>query len=360
MPKLIDLKGQRFGKLTVVERTENDTQNRPTWKCRCDCGEYTIARSSALRSGQKSSCGCLQREKVANINKGKSKSENLTEKRFEMLVAKRQVGISKNGGALWECICDCGNKITIPATYLKRGISYSCGCKKKLGKNVSDLTGQKFGKLTVMRLGKDLILPSGGRVRRWECECDCGGNSLVIHSRLINHKTNSCGCIIGSSFGKRKNNNYTIDGEYAYISIGNEGEKVICDKDMVDEFSQYYWYIDSHGYVCTRTNKTRLKMHKVVMSDFGGDVIDHINRNKLHNRRENLRSTTYSMNAFNQKARGNNSGVIGVYNVNGRWESVITVKGKRIYLGCFKTIEEAENARKQAELKYYGELKNKS
>ena len=165
---------------------------------------------------------------------------------------------------------------------------------------------------------------------------------------------------MGSSFGKRKNNNYTIDGEYAYISIGNEGEKVICDKDMVDEFSQYYWYIDSHGYVCTRTNKTRLKMHKVVMSDFGGDVIDHINRNKLDNRRENLRSTTYSMNAFNQKARGNNSGVIGVYNVNGRWESVITVKGKRIYLGCFKTIEEAANARKQAELKYYGELKNKS
>lgn len=64
-PRLIDLTGQRFGRLTVVERVPNPTTvSRPKahWLCRCDCGNYAICSSDNLRSGNSKSCGCLKLE----------------------------------------------------------------------------------------------------------------------------------------------------------------------------------------------------------------------------------------------------------------------------------------------------------
>jgi len=57
MGALIDLKGQRFGKLTVLSL--NKGGNHSYWDCVCDCGKKIIARSSHLRSGGIKSCGCL-------------------------------------------------------------------------------------------------------------------------------------------------------------------------------------------------------------------------------------------------------------------------------------------------------------
>jgi hypothetical protein len=56
--KFIDLTGQRFGKLVVIERVEKDNYGR--WLCKCDCGNTTIARSERLKNGKKQSCGCLR------------------------------------------------------------------------------------------------------------------------------------------------------------------------------------------------------------------------------------------------------------------------------------------------------------
>lgn len=60
--KLIDLTGQRFGRLTVIERTENDKSRHICWRCRCDCGKAVVVSNSKLRSGHTQSCGCLNRE----------------------------------------------------------------------------------------------------------------------------------------------------------------------------------------------------------------------------------------------------------------------------------------------------------
>ena len=54
-----DLKGQRFGRLTVVGLYEEQIGGNVKWNCLCDCGNITIGRSCDLRSGQKQSCGCL-------------------------------------------------------------------------------------------------------------------------------------------------------------------------------------------------------------------------------------------------------------------------------------------------------------
>ncbi len=59
MPAFVDLTGQRFGRLTVLEKTNKRSASGCVyWKCRCDCGKIKIVNGSALRSGSQQSCGC--------------------------------------------------------------------------------------------------------------------------------------------------------------------------------------------------------------------------------------------------------------------------------------------------------------
>ncbi len=60
MPKLIDLTGKRFGRLTVIRKEESTCQTR--WLVRCDCGNERIVQGGNIKSGDTQSCGCLQRE----------------------------------------------------------------------------------------------------------------------------------------------------------------------------------------------------------------------------------------------------------------------------------------------------------
>lgn len=60
MPKFKDLTGQRFGRLTVIERAENNKSGRVCWKCLCDCGNKHIVSSNNLLRGEVKSCGCLR------------------------------------------------------------------------------------------------------------------------------------------------------------------------------------------------------------------------------------------------------------------------------------------------------------
>ena len=65
MPKLIDLTGQRFGRLTVLARAKSANKKGIKWLCRCDCGATCIIRGEHLKSGATKSCGCLKRELLA-------------------------------------------------------------------------------------------------------------------------------------------------------------------------------------------------------------------------------------------------------------------------------------------------------
>ena len=63
--KRLDLTGQRFGKLTVMERGEN-IGRRTTWRCRCDCGGEVVAKTVHLRAGKVTSCGCAKEARSAD------------------------------------------------------------------------------------------------------------------------------------------------------------------------------------------------------------------------------------------------------------------------------------------------------
>ena len=60
--KFIDLTGQVFGRLTVIDRVVNSFGGKARWRCWCICGEETLAYSANLRRGHTQSCGCLRQE----------------------------------------------------------------------------------------------------------------------------------------------------------------------------------------------------------------------------------------------------------------------------------------------------------
>jgi len=65
--KNIDLVGEVFGSLTVIEYSHNNKYNNKVWLCVCECGEETTATTTALRRGSKISCGCRQYRKGKNV-----------------------------------------------------------------------------------------------------------------------------------------------------------------------------------------------------------------------------------------------------------------------------------------------------
>ena len=82
--KAAEMVGKRFGRLTVIERSENyhfmtgygSYGSKPVWRCICDCGNETYVVGSNLRQGYTKSCGCLQKERVAESNKRRRKHEH--------------------------------------------------------------------------------------------------------------------------------------------------------------------------------------------------------------------------------------------------------------------------------------------
>ena len=130
MGNKIDLTGQRFGRLVVQGEAESK-HNEATWLCRCDCGKEIEASGSSLRNEHTSSCGCLRSDngRKRSGNAGRS-AKDLTGKRFGRLTVLERAG-SLGGHALWHCRCDCGNEVDVKSVQLVHGYSKSCGCLKR-------------------------------------------------------------------------------------------------------------------------------------------------------------------------------------------------------------------------------------
>lgn len=276
MSKAIDLVGQRFGNLTVISKDESyvkpSGQKVAMWKCMCDCGNTISIRSEYLRSGSRTSCGCIEdkqrdivgqrfgrlvvvKEDIENKRKlvcqcdcGKTKSVNRfnlmsgkirscgclqIESRYEKIkdlsgetfgrltVINRVIDSEKNVKYL--CKCKCGNETICYASNLKRGLTTSCGCfrKEKSRENkFIDLTGQIFGKLTVLNLDHQ---NESTRQYYWNCICECGNECVVYGGHLKDGHTSSCGCI--NSMGERliasilKENNIEFQSQYSFSDL---------------------------------------------------------------------------------------------------------------------------------------------
>ena len=130
MSKLIDLTGQKFGRLKVLYRDkekEIETNSKTTlWKCKCDCGNEISLPTGSLRGSRTNSCGCLSKDVRHN------KRNDLIGRKFGRLTVlyenKDDVRKENRRGIVWHCRCDCGNECDVFATYLRQGQTKSCGC----------------------------------------------------------------------------------------------------------------------------------------------------------------------------------------------------------------------------------------
>lgn len=123
---LHNLTGEKFGRLTVVERAENKN-GKTAWKCLCDCGNEVVVNASDIKQGRTQSCGCYRKDKHKEYTERKTK--NITGEKFGKLTAIKPIG-SKNG-KIWECRCDCGNTTNVSLGNLINGHIRSCGCLNK-------------------------------------------------------------------------------------------------------------------------------------------------------------------------------------------------------------------------------------
>lgn len=118
----------------------------------------------------------------------------------------------------------------------------------------------------------------------------------------------------------------------------------------------------STGYIGVVIGPKRYLAHRLCWALFYGkwpsDQIDHINGDKTDNRIANLREATNLQNGRNLKISSRNtSGVSGVHfdAWAGRWRAAIKVNGKSINLGRWSDKDDAIRARKEAEIRYFGE-----
>ena len=126
MGKFIDLSGQHFGKLTVIERVPKPDGSHSTsafWLCQCECGTKKIISSAVLRAGKAKSCGCLNYEL-----KDKDSLINQRFGKLTVLSRAEKPKLSKGRDAYWKCKCDCGKEKIIMGKSLKDGSTRSCGC----------------------------------------------------------------------------------------------------------------------------------------------------------------------------------------------------------------------------------------
>ena len=156
---------------------------------------------------------------------------------------------------------------------------------------------------------------------------------------------------------KSKIINYTDYAEIVlYNKQGIEVGRTIIDVEIIETVKNYKWWLDGHGYV---QNDEIGSLHRFIMNPPDDLVVDHINHNPLDNRRENLRICTIQENNMNRSISSNNtSGTVGVHwnKTHNKWMAYIGINGKQKYLGLFNKKEDAIEARRQAEIEYFGEF----
>lgn len=233
----IDMTGQKFGRWTVIGFDCNKNR-RTMWKCRCDCGTERSVEGARLRGGRSKSCGCLLRESTALRSR-----KDITNQRFGRLVALYPTEERQGGKIIWLCKCDCGNEVKVPIDRLTGKNTQSCGClsKEKTSERFCiDLTGQIFGKLTVIKRDNT---KNYKRVR-WLCKCSCGNSELesVDGYYLRSGEKTQCSKCVPKSKGEEQIKNILIKNN---ISFTQEKSFDDCRFPKTNRLARFDFYIDN-------------------------------------------------------------------------------------------------------------------
>lgn len=158
-------------------------------------------------------------------------------------------------------------------------------------------------------------------------------------------------------------NEIIIYDNYAEMVLYNKDSEEIAktkiDIEDVNKIKNVKWAL-SHNYVVSTNRKHNLRLHVYLLEKNNDLIVDHINGNTLDNQKSNLRHVDFYQNSMNtKKTSRNTSGFTGVdFNKQKQmWRARIRINGKDIHLGLFTNKNDAIEARRKGEIKYFGEFR---
>ena len=153
----------------------------------------------------------------------------------------------------------------------------------------------------------------------------------------------------------KSKNNLEVVGDIAYLYT-SKNERITISSLDIPKVMQITWHIHKSGYVQGRLANKIIKLHRYIMDCPQDLFVDHIDRDKLNNTRNNLRICTRKINNQNKGVYKNNhaesKGVSFIPRLN-KWRARVYIEGKEIHLGVYDTKDEAISQRILAEKTYY-------
>ena len=201
----------------------------------------------------------------------------------------------------------------------------------------NDLTGKVIGKLTVLRP----TIRNKHSQMLWECQCECGNITTVVSGALAGGRTKSCGCLIQESVTKH--------GGWKKSSY-NTWRAMIrrCNNPKAKDYCRY----GAVGVTVCPEWLDYLTFEKDMGEPVGDETLDRINPYGNYIK-DNCRWATVKVQNQNTRVRESRK-FTGVILMGNKWIAKITHMKKSYYSKVFNTIEEAAQARKDLELKYWG------
>ena len=264
---------------------------------------------------------------------------DLTGQRFGKLLVIRKESENSNSGTRWLCRCDCGNECVKRSSALRNGSAVDCGCESS---SLIDLTGQIFGKLTVV----EKLPTEADRRTRWLCRCECGNMCVVLSRALRKGQQKSCGCGRRKDLaGKRFGNLTAIERSDKFIEVDGRGKKYlwkcVCDcGEIVYRLPEKLR--DDTNSACDHC----LDKRKVAAMVQSAGFIEGTQLKKIASTKALVTST---------------SGVRGVFfnKRTQKWRAMLKCQGVNHYLGEYKELADAVTARARAEEQYFEPLLKK-
>lgn len=217
-----------------------------------------------------------------------------------------------------------------------------------------NIIGNKYSRLLVVN---QYYKHDGKRNRLYcFCICDCGETVEVRYDGVTSGETNSCGCYHIDVV--RNTNTYSIVDNYVIGITNNTDKEFYFDLDEYDKVNEIGWSENDKGYIIGRRGDDQVKLHRLIMG-FPELKIDHADRNKRNNLKENLRVATNIESARNRGLfKTNSSGVTGVsfHIEKQKYMSYLYIDGQNIYLGYYHKLEDAIVARLICEKERFGEF----
>ncbi len=264
-------------------------------------------------------------------------SKNLTGMKFGRLTALEPVRTEEKRGVIWKCRCECGGEKEVPARYLIRGQTASCGCIQQEHCRRKDITGERYGRLVAV----SFCHYNEKHQDCWLFRCDCGTEKVLPAPNVKWGNTRSCGCLASEHINVLNRKDIT----------GKRFGKLTAVRptEQRDGGGSVFWECICDCGNCVAYSVSMLENGRV----HSCGCLYNASRSKcIAYRQDLIEDTNLSSLVVSKSLRRNNtSGCTGVsWNAQlGLWTAYITFQKKRYYLGGYHEIEDAVHERKKAE-----------